>query len=146
MNFTTIYLPLKRRFFGIKYPFYSPNNPPMPCDSPYISVDSLGGARILTLDRPKALNALDLSMIESISSALSFWERSPECRVVILKSPFGSRAFCAGGDILHIALSRRKPKEQLNFFTKEYSLNHQIGTYSKPIVSILDGYTSKLFF
>lgn len=142
MNSTPIYRTLNR-FMSIKYPLYKPPKLSMTSNSEFISTDSIGGARIITLKREKALNALDISMITSISNALSEWENSAECRMVIIKASKTSKAFCAGGDILQIAKSRGNLNEQMSFFAEEYSLNHRIATFPKPIISLMDGYTSK---
>ncbi len=54
-------------------------------------------ARALVLNRPKALNALNLDMIRALSANLSSFDQSELCRIVLLKGT--GRAFCAGGDV-----------------------------------------------
>ena len=61
-----------------------------------------------------------------------------------------SRAFCAGGDVKRIveqAMTQDpvQRKNALSFFEREYILNHLIGTFKKPFVSILNGITSMYF-
>jgi enoyl-CoA hydratase len=118
-----------------------------------ISVD--GGIARLTLHRPKALNALSLAMIRDISKALFAWRDDASITHVLLRGtkwnkvseasePFG--AFCAGGDIryFHEAVYSNSDDE-LNraslesFFTDEYTLNHLIHHYPKPVIAFMDG-------
>lgn len=54
---------------------------------------------IITLNRPKALNALNLSMTEKIYSILKQWETSK--KLVIIEGA-GEKAFCAGGDVKNL--------------------------------------------
>jgi len=94
----------------------------------------------LLLDRPKALNALDLGMIRSIAAALDAWRDDPGVHAVVIQGA-GGRAFCAGGDI---RLARQHALagewEQVEtFFAEEYALNQHIATYPKPYVALIDG-------
>lgn len=129
-------------------------NPNLPT-SDLVKFKSSGSARIIELSRPKALNSLNLEMVEAITSALKVWKKiviivfgqiwqdSDGCSLVIIKSaPFDKRVFCAGGDVVTIAKLRGRPQDQLPFFQHEYALNHLIGTFRKPIVSFIDGITS----
>ena len=60
------------------------------------------GIGLITLDRPKALNALSLEMVRDLYTVLVAWRDNPEVEAVAIRGsnkegPFG--AFCAGGDI-----------------------------------------------
>ena len=126
----------------------------------FVKFHSKGPVRIVELDRPKALHAINLEMIEAILEALQNWESNPTCKMVVLKSnntETKSKAFCSGGDVvgmqiyeirsinsrIAIATSEAPILERAKFFRREYLLNHLIGTYKKPIISILDGITSR---
>ena len=67
--------------------------------------------------------------------------------MVILKADNSNtkvRSFCAGGDVVALMGDHYPSLEKkTEFFRKEYCLNHLIGTYTKPIISLLDGITSK---
>ncbi len=94
----------------------------------------------IRLDRPKALNALDLGMIRAITAALREWSEEPSVHAVVIEGE-GERAFCAGGDIRAIRqmqLDRRKDEVEA-FFSEEYALNLLIATYPKPYVALVDG-------
>ena len=65
---------------------------------PEVLVERRGCAGFLTLNRPKALNALNLGMVRAMAAALDDWERDPTIERVVVAGA-GGRAFCAGGDI-----------------------------------------------
>lgn len=102
-----------------------------------------GQVGFITLNRPKALNALSLEMIRALSTCLTNWLNDPEVRAVALRGtnktgPFG--ALCAGGDIrfFHQAALANDPILE-DFFTEEYALNHLIHRFPKPFITFMDG-------
>ncbi len=101
------------------------------------------GVGCITLNRPKALNALSLAMVRDITAALLVWQDDTAVKAVAIRGVnklgvFG--AFCAGGDIrfFHQAALAGNPQLE-DFFTEEYSLNHLIANYPKPFVAFMDG-------
>jgi enoyl-CoA hydratase len=99
-----------------------------------------GAAGIITLNRPKALNALTHAMVRAIQPQAAIWAADPAVTRILIKGA-GPKAFCAGGDIrvLHdmgrageLALPRR-------FWREEYTLNHWLKTCAKPVVALIDG-------
>ena len=109
----------------------------------HVRAEIRGRVGCLTLERPKALNALSLAMIRDLTSALMRWRDDPNVLAVVIRGtgkegPFG--AFCAGGDIrfFHQAALSGDPTLE-DFFTEEYALNHLIHTYSKPYIALMDG-------
>lgn len=102
-----------------------------------------GPVGLITLNRPKALNALSLGMVRDITQALIAWHHDDRIQAVAMRGmgkegPFG--AFCAGGDIrfFHTAALASDPGLD-DFFTEEYRLNHLIHHYRKPCVVFMDG-------
>ena len=97
----------------------------------------------ITLNRPKALNALSLDMVRALTLALQAWQDDPQVLAVAVRGtgkegPFG--AFCAGGDIRFFHQAAHAGDASLgDFFTEEYRLNHLIHTYSKPYIAFMDG-------
>ena len=94
----------------------------------------------LTLNRPKALNALDLGMIRAVMSALAEWREDPTIHAVVIEGA-GGRAFCAGGDVREL---RRMAMASDHagvkaFFAEEYALNLAIARYPKPYIALVDG-------
>ncbi|HRO82140.1 MAG TPA: enoyl-CoA hydratase/isomerase family protein [Alicycliphilus denitrificans] len=102
-----------------------------------------GRVGCITLNRPKALNALSLGMVRDLMATLLAWQHDDKVLAVAIRGngregPFG--AFCAGGDIrfLHAAGSVGDPQLE-DFFTEEYALNHLIHNYGKPYIAFMDG-------
>ena len=100
---------------------------------------------ILTLNRPKALNALSLEMIRQVTAQLLAWRADPEVGAVLLRGANRDGkvpAFCAGGDIryFHEAAHAGDPTLE-DFFSEEYALNHLIHTFGKPTLVVMDGIT-----
>ncbi|KAJ1916098.1 3-hydroxyisobutyryl-CoA hydrolase [Mycoemilia scoparia] len=99
------------------------------------------GTRTLILNRPKALNALNRNMINIITNKLKEWKGSDLCSLVVLKSN-SPKAFCAGGDVVQVSkLAKARDPQAAAFFNEEYTMDHFIATYNKPIVSLISGIT-----
>ena len=97
------------------------------------------GVGRITLNRPKALHALNRGMCETMTRALLTW-RGDEAVNSVLIDHAGERGFCAGGDIRMIAASGAgDASEAKAFFKVEYRLNHLMFEYPKPITAIVDG-------
>ena len=101
------------------------------------------GVGLITLNRPKALNALSLSMVRDLTACLLAWRDNADVLAVAIRGShkegvFGH--FCAGGDIrfFHQAALAGDPSLE-DFFTEEYTLNHLIHTYPKPYIAFMDG-------
>ena len=99
-----------------------------------------GAAGRIVLNRPKALNALTLTMVRLMTAALDAWQDDPLVTRVVIGGA-GEKAFCAGGDIrLLYELGRAGDHDQqLTFWREEYQLDERIRTYPKPIVAMIDG-------
>lgn len=96
----------------------------------------------LTLDRPRALNALDIAMVARLRAALDAWRDDPDIAVVVLDGA-GERGLCAGGDVraLHDQVAAGRAAEASSFFRDEYALDALIAEYPKPVVAFADGIT-----
>ncbi|TGQ41140.1 enoyl-CoA hydratase/isomerase family protein [Mesorhizobium sp. M00.F.Ca.ET.216.01.1.1] len=103
-----------------------------------IRFERLGKAGVVTLTRPQALNAVTHRMVKALDKALRSWERDDGVDVVVVKAE-GSRAFSAGGDILHIYEAGRAGNPPVDFFADEYQLNARIARFKKPYVALIDG-------
>ncbi len=91
---------------------------------------------IITLNRPRALNALNLDMAKLLSEKLSEWKENNNISRVLLQGE-GSH-FCAGGDVKSLVLSNNKKIKQ-EFFKEEYRLNYFISEFPKDYLSIWNG-------
>jgi enoyl-CoA hydratase len=93
----------------------------------------------ITLNRPKAINALSLEMVRQIQVALDQLEADPAIEAVLFDGA-GDRGFCAGGDIVALHRSAVDGTDEARiFWTEEYALNARIASFRKPVVAIMDG-------
>jgi enoyl-CoA hydratase len=109
-------------------------------DSPVILFERRGAAGIVTLNRPKALNAVTHEMVRALARQLQAWESDAAVTRVIIRAE-GERAFSAGGDIRALyELGRAgRQQEMLTFWRDEYPLNVYIKRYPKPYIALIDG-------
>ena len=95
----------------------------------------------ITLNRPKALNALNLAMVEQLDNILARWAVDPAVDAVLIGSA-SERAFCAGGDVRSIGILP-DPSERMSlgraFFGTEYRVNWRINTFPKPFIALIGG-------
>jgi len=109
--------------------------------NPNVLVSKNHHSLVVTLNRPAALNALDLGMVNSLLSIYPESEIDPSVSNIVLKGQ-GGKAFCAGGDIVKIYESGLQGTSLCSdFFRKEYTLNHLIGSLQTPHIAILNGIT-----
>jgi len=112
-------------------------NPPQPD----ILFERRGVAGIVTLNRPRALNAVTHEMVRALKVQLDAWARAPAIERIVLTAAAG-RAFCAGGDIraLYDLGTAGRYAQMLSFYREEYVLNTLMKRYPKPYVSLIDGF------
>lgn len=101
-----------------------------------ILTEKRGALGLITLNRPEALNALDLGMIRGLRAALDNFAQDDDVHSVALVSA-SPKAFCAGGDVR--AAVTASLEDGARFFREEYRLNHVIATYPKTLVAVIDG-------
>lgn len=98
------------------------------------------GVGYITLNRPQALNSLNLMMVRGMHQALKDWEQDTSVKAVLV-SGVGEKAFCAGGDIRSVYENEMFGKDDnMIFFAEEYALNQYIFEYPKPYIAIMDGF------
>ncbi|WP_024794767.1 enoyl-CoA hydratase/isomerase family protein [Tomitella biformata] len=113
-------------------------------DAPEVLVERRGRIGVLTLNRPRAINALTHAMVRVIDDALIEWAADPAVEAVVLTGA-GERGLCAGGDIVSIHRDGQRIQEGLSgdstleFWREEYILNARIGSYPKPYIAVMDG-------
>ena len=97
---------------------------------------------LLTLNRPKALNALSLEMVRDLTAVLEAWRADAAIQAVVIHGAprEGRPVFCAGGDIRFFHSAALAGDAALGaFFTEEYALDHLIHAYPKPCIALMDG-------
>ena len=96
-------------------------------------------AGVITLNRPKALNALTLGMVREVHPQLERWADDDRVEQVIIKAA-GNKAFCAGGDIRALYdWGRARNDTFLTFYREEYLLNTFIKRFPKPYIALING-------
>ncbi|WP_200304674.1 enoyl-CoA hydratase/isomerase family protein [Streptomyces adelaidensis] len=105
-----------------------------------VLLHTAGRAAHITLNRPKAINALNHEMVRRIDEALTAWEHDPAVETVVLTGA-GERGLCAGGDIrvVHDDARDGDGTAAAAFWRDEYHLNARIARYPKPYVAVMDG-------
>jgi enoyl-CoA hydratase len=102
-------------------------------------VSNQKSARRITLNRPRAMNALTFDMVVKLYDLLRSWASDPEVRVVLLDGA-GERGLCAGGDIRALyEVARSGTDLPQKFWKAEYQLDALIARYPKPIFAVMDG-------
>jgi len=99
-----------------------------------IRFETVGRAGLITLARPKALNALSEAMVLEAGDALDEWARDDRIERVAIRGE--GKAFCAGGDIRDVYQRRAGA---LDFFAAEYRTNARVKQFPKPYVALIDG-------
>ena len=102
-----------------------------------IKFEIIRSTGVITLNRPQALNALNIDMAEQFSETLNKWSADKKIKRVLLKGE--GKHFCAGGDVKKVHLSGNKSDLKKNFFSTEYKLNYEIYNFPKPYMSIWNG-------
>jgi enoyl-CoA hydratase len=98
-----------------------------------------GKLGIITLNRPEALNAINLEMTMALNAQLKLWADDLQIHAVIIQSS-SERAFSAGGDLKHLYIAGKEHHEKgIPVFRDEYELNLLIHDYPKPYIAFLDG-------
>ncbi|HVP83763.1 MAG TPA: enoyl-CoA hydratase/isomerase family protein [Rhizomicrobium sp.] len=98
-----------------------------------------GAAGLITLNRPKALNALTHDMCLKLKAQLDQWAKDASIKSVAIRGA-GDRAFCAGGDIRALYESgRAKTPYAFDFYRDEYILNVAIKHFPKPYIALVNG-------
>jgi enoyl-CoA hydratase len=110
-------------------------------DEPTVLTRRDGRIGWLTLNRPAALNALDLGMIRAVHAALRQWQDDDGVAAVLVDGA-GERAFCAGGDIAVVHRSAGGDHGiARTLWREEYGMDAAVARYPKPVIALMDGIT-----
>lgn len=104
-----------------------------------IQFDVINQVGLITLNRPKVLNALSHGMVRAMAAQLDAWAEDDGIRAVLVRGA-GEKAFCAGGDIKSLYQSWQQDGAlHHDFFVDEYRLDYQIHRFAKPYIALMDG-------
>lgn len=94
---------------------------------------------VITLNRPKALNALSHDMMRRFMPLLDRCEQDAGIQAVLIRGT-GPKAFCAGGDVVAVVNSAREGTSlQRDFFIDEYRVDYRLHRFPKPVVAFMHG-------
>jgi enoyl-CoA hydratase/carnithine racemase len=94
-----------------------------------------GKVGVITLNRPKALNALNSELLGELISVLEEWDRGTDVRCIVITG--SDRAFAAGADIKEMSGQTYMDMYKANFFA---SANDRVSAIRKPIIAAVAGY------
>ena len=98
-----------------------------------------GRLGVVTLNRPRAVNALTAGMSSAMLEQLTLWADDDAVAAVLVRGA-GDRGLCAGGDIVAIYRDMLDGGDATaDFWAEEYRLNSLIAGYPKPYVAFMDG-------
>ncbi|AQX15884.1 hypothetical protein BCR15_11560 [Tessaracoccus lapidicaptus] len=106
--------------------------------SEYILTEVQDGIARITLNRPRAINALTEDMFTAMYDALTAWHDDDAVTAVELAGE-GERGFCAGADVRALAETVREGGPFLRYLETEYALDMMFADYTKPVTSFLRG-------
>jgi enoyl-CoA hydratase len=100
-----------------------------------ILVETRGAVGLITLNRPKALNALNSGLVSDVGAALDAFEADSNVRAIVLTG--SEKAFAAGADIKEMAARSFVDVYVADFITKGWE---RITTCRKPIIAAVAGF------
>jgi enoyl-CoA hydratase len=96
-----------------------------------------GAIRVLTIDRPRALNAIDVPTMQALLAAFEGCVAAPELRAVIVTGA-GERAFVAGADVA--ALAAMSAVEAHGFSRLGHRVGAAIESLPVPVIAAVNGF------
>jgi 3-hydroxypropionyl-coenzyme A dehydratase len=103
----------------------------------YIQLEPQGDIAIIKINRPEALNALNLDVIAELSRTIDIVGVDENIKVVIITGA-GERSFCAGADIAYMA--NIEPMKAEKYATSAQSVLNKIDRLEKPVIAAINGF------
>jgi enoyl-CoA hydratase len=100
-----------------------------------IILENEGAVRIITLNRPERLNALNSQLFSELAQIIGELERDQGCLCVIITG--AGRGFCAGADIKEMAKTRGRPSGDRG--STRFSIFNRLEEFGKPVVAAING-------
>jgi enoyl-CoA hydratase len=102
-----------------------------------LRLDKRSPLAVVTIDRPKVLNALNAETLTELSEIFEELAADPEIRVILLAGA-GDRAFVAGADIRELAALT--PEEGRAYSLRGQGILRRIETLGKPVIACIQGF------
>src|SRR5690554_2442130 len=102
-----------------------------------LQIEDRGAIRIVTVNRPEKLNALDAATLDALHAAFGDIAEDPAVRVAVLTGA-GPKAFVAGADIAE--MSSLSPVQARDFSLRGQRTMRRIETLPKPVVAMVNGF------
>ena len=107
--------------------------------SEQVLIEHKNGVGYITLNRPAALNTINLPMVRAIQKALTEWVNKEEVKAIVIQGN-GEKAFCAGGDVRRVYdCIKEGSADYEQFFKEEFDLDKLIYEYPKPCIALMHG-------
>lgn len=104
-----------------------------------LTLEVLGPVARLTLNRPKAMNALNLATLAAFERMLPELAAQDEIRVLVITG--SGAAFCAGADLKEVTDGLRAAPGEPDFLDRARTLFEQLAAFPKPVIAALNGVT-----
>lgn len=102
-----------------------------------LSIDTQDGIRIITINRPDKLNALNSATLDALHQAFDAAAEDADVRVVVLTGA-GEKAFVAGADISE--MNGLTPVEGRDFSLRGQRMMRRIEKMPKPVIAAINGF------
>lgn len=103
----------------------------------YIQLEPQDDIAILRLNRPEALNAMNVDVISELSKMIDILAADDSIKVVIITGA-GERSFCAGADISYMV--NIEPMQAERYATSAQAVINKIDRLEKPVIAAVNGF------
>ncbi len=103
----------------------------------HLLVEDRGAARVLTINRPEALNALNATVLDDLIAAVEAAAEDPAVGGLVLTGA-GRKSFIAGADIA--AMASMGPEEAMVFAGRGHAFGEMLSSLGKPVIAAVNGF------
>jgi 3-hydroxypropionyl-coenzyme A dehydratase len=103
----------------------------------YIQLEPQGDIAILRINRPEALNAMNLDVISELSKMIDIIAADESIKAVVITGA-GERSFCAGADISYMV--NIDPMQAEKYATSAQDVINKVDRLEKPVIAAVNGF------
>ncbi|MDQ3848680.1 MAG: enoyl-CoA hydratase-related protein, partial [Thermoproteota archaeon] len=103
----------------------------------YIQLEPQGDIAILRINRPEALNSMNLDVISELSKMIDIIAADDSIKVLVITGA-GERSFCAGADISYMV--NIDPMQAEKYATSAQDVINRIDRMEKPVIAAVNGF------